>query len=179
MITEGTLLWEPSALYKEQAHITAFMKWLREHKHLDFADYHTLWQWSVDDLTGFWEAIWEYSAIESTHPYRCVLEDNRMPGARWFPGAHVNYAQHILRQAQPGKAAIYHQSEIRPLDTLTWDELTEKVLILANQLRKMGVKPGDRVAAYLPSVPEAVIAMLASASIGAVWSNGIFTASCA
>lgn len=170
MIKEGTLLWEPSSTFKEKTNITAFMNWLESTRGLVFADYHDLWRWSVDELESFWQAIWDYFEVQSSSPYRCVLESKEMPGAKWFPGARVNFAQHVLRQGEPDKVAIYHQSENRPLGRMTWRELTKNVLILANELRKMGVQPGDRIAAYLPNTPEAVIALLASVSIGAVWS---------
>ena len=171
MIKEGALLWEPGDEFKKNAQVTLFMNWLQESKGLVMDDYHTLWKWSVDELEDFWQAIWEYFVVDSSSPYSCVLETRDMPGARWFPGARVNLAQHIFRQREKGDVAIYSQSEIRPLEKITWEELQKKVLILANELRKLGVQPGDRIAAFLPNIPEAAIALLAAASIGAVWSS--------
>lgn len=171
MVKEGDLLWEPSASFKENANITAYMKWLEKHKGLKFNHYNKLWQWSVDELETFWESIWEYFNIKSSTPYTKVLENKRMPGATWFPGAKLNYVEHIMRQGEPKKTAIFHESEIRGLSQMSWDTFKSQVLILANELRKMGVQPGDRVAAYLPNIPETVVAMMATMSIGAVWSS--------
>lgn len=171
MVTEGTMLWKPSISFEEEAYITKYMEWLRLKKGLQIKDYKSLYRWSIDELELFWESIWEYFDIYSSTPYQTVLENKIMPGAKWFPGARVNFAQHILRQGESGKIAIHHQSEIRGLEGMTWGELKKQVLIIANELRKMGVKPGDRVAAYLPNIPETVVAMLASMSIGAVWTS--------
>ncbi|WP_249594015.1 acetoacetate--CoA ligase [Peribacillus frigoritolerans] len=171
MISEGTLLWEPSDEFKKRAQVTLFMKWLRENKGVVMDDYDSLWKWSVDEMEDFWQAIWEYFDVESSSPFSCVLETKDMPGARWFPGARVNLAKHIFRQREKGDIAIFSQSEIRPLEKFTWEEIQNKVLILANELRKLGVQPGDRIAAFLPNIPEATIALLAAASIGAVWSS--------
>ncbi|MEH7483167.1 acetoacetate--CoA ligase [Neobacillus drentensis] len=171
MITEGTLMWEPSAEMKEKAQLTAYIKWLKEKKDKDFANYDELWRWSVDELENFWESIWEYFSIYSPTPYQSVIDQKIMPGAKWFPGARVNFTEQILRHVRPGKAAIHYHSETISHSVLTWDELAKKVYILAEQLRELGVQPGDRVSAYLPSIPETVIALLATASIGAVWSS--------
>jgi len=134
-----------------------------------FSDYHELWRWSVDDLEGFWGALWDWFEIDS--PYERVLASREMPGAEWFPGASLNYAEHLFRVARPGEVAIVHASESQPLAELTWDELADQVARCAAGLRRLGVGRGDRVAAYLPNVPEAVVAFLACASIGAVWSS--------
>lgn len=171
MITEGTILWQPSEESKKKAQITMFMNWLQENKGLVMEDYQSLWKWSVDELEEFWESIWEYFDVDSSSPYNCVLETRKMPGAKWFPGARINLVKHIFRQRPKDSVAIYSQSEIRNLETMTWGVLERKVMILANELRKLGVQPGDRVAAYLPNISETAIALLATASIGAVWSS--------
>ena len=134
-----------------------------------FSDYHELWRWSVDDLEGFWGALWQWFEIDS--PYERVLGSREMPGAEWFPGASLNYAEHLFRAARPGEVAIVHASELQPLAELTWDELADQVARCAAGLRRLGVERGDRVAAYMPNVPETVVAFLACASIGAVWSS--------
>ena len=170
-VQEGDLLWTPRPDYVKQAQVTRFMDWLRQRKGLDFADYPTLWQWSVDCVEDFWGAVWEYFEVESSTPYECVLRNRTMPGAEWFPGARVNFARHMLRKRRPGKVAIHHQSELRPLAATTWNDLCDQVATLAEALRGMGVRPGDRVASTLPNVPESVVAMLASTAIGAVWSS--------
>lgn len=171
MVKEGTVLWQPSEEFKGNANITVFMRWLKETKGLDFENYNALWQWSVDELETFWEAIWEYFAVRSSSPYRTVLENKEMPGAVWFPGAKLNYAEHIMRQDEPYKTAIFHESEVRDSGEVAWGDFKNDVRVLAEQLRKMGVRPGDRVAAYLPNIPETVVAMMAAMSIGAVWSS--------
>ena len=170
---EGTLLWEPSEELKENARISDYMEWLKAEKDLSFGDYNQLWEWSVTDLEGFWASLWEYCDIKASKPYEKVLGERMMPGTEWFPGTELNYAEHIFRHApyRPGKPAIVHQSEVRPLGEVSWAELQEKTAALAAGLREMGVGRGDRVAAYLPNIPEAVIALLACASVGAVWSS--------
>jgi acetoacetyl-CoA synthetase len=133
------------------------------------SDYDELWRWSVDDLEGFWGALWDWFEIDS--PYESVLGSRDMPGADWFPGASLSYAERLFRAARPGEIAIVHASESAPLAELTWDELADQVARCAAGLRRLGVGRGDRVAAYMPNVPETVVAFLACASIGAVWSS--------
>jgi acetoacetyl-CoA synthetase len=170
---EGTRLWEPSEEFKENARISDYMKWLRAEKDLAFEDYSDLWEWSVTDLEGFWASVWEYCGVGTSQPYEAVLAKREMPGAEWFPGARLNYAEHILKNAEGrlDEPAILHQSEVRSLDSVTWGELRDRTAALAAGLRAMGVERGDRVAAYLPNIPEAVVGLLACASIGAVWSS--------
>jgi acetoacetyl-CoA synthetase len=170
---EGIQLWEPSKEMKENARISDYMRWLGAEKHVDVEDYNDLWRWSVTDLEGFWASVWEYCGVEASQPYEAVLAKREMPGAEWFPGARLNYTEHILKNAE-GRLdgpALIHQSEVRPLGEVSWGELREKTAALAAGLKAMGVERGDRVAAYLPNVPEAVIGLLACASIGAVWSS--------
>jgi acetoacetyl-CoA synthetase len=170
---EGFQLWEPSKEFKENARISDYMKWLAAEKDLTFEDYNGLWEWSVTDLEGFWASVWEYGGVEASEPYETVLARREMPDAGWFPGARLNYAENILKNAEGrlDESAIKHQSEVRSLDSVTWGELRDRTAALAAGLRAMGVERGDRVAAYLPNIPEAVIGLLACASIGAVWSS--------
>jgi acetoacetyl-CoA synthetase len=168
---EGTLLWEPSEEFKERAGISHYMRWLREEKGLSFDDYAELWEWSVTDLEGFWGSVWEYCDVRATKPYERVLARREMPGAEWFPGAELNYAEHVFKNARADEPAIVHQSEIRPLGQMSWRELQEKTAALAAGLKSMGVERGDRVVAYLPNTPEAIIALLAVSSVGAIWSS--------
>jgi acetoacetyl-CoA synthetase len=170
-VREGDLLWTPSPAWIANTNLTAFLRWLEQEWGLRFADYHALWRWSVDDLDGFWQALWDYFDIQASVPPTVVLGAREMPGAEWFPGARLNYAQHIMRRARPGAAALLHLDEATPLTALGWDELTAQVRVVATQLRAMGVQRGDRVVAYLPNVPQAVIAMLAVTSIGAIWAS--------
>ena len=170
-VNEGDLLWTPSPRRVADAEITRFLRWLEYERNLKFATYADLWRWSVTDLAGFWGALWEYFAIEASVPYDKVLGKNTMPGAEWFPGARLNYAQHALRNERPGKEVLLYLNERTGLREMTWPELGGKVRVLATQLRKLGVKRGDRIVACLPNIPEAGIAMLATTSIGAIWSS--------
>jgi acetoacetyl-CoA synthetase len=169
---EGTLLWEPPAELKENAAITRYMGWLKENKNLSFADYGELWEWSVTDVEGFWSSLWEYLDVKASKPYDRVLTTREMPGAEWFPGVELNYAEHAFRNARADEPALVHKSEIRPLGETRWGELRANVAAFSAGLREMGVERGDRVVAYMPNVPEAVVAFLACASLGAVWSSG-------
>src|ERR671914_599398 len=157
------LLWEPPPELVEHAVMTRYMR------SRGFADYHELWRWSVEDLEGFWGSIWDYFGVEGG--YERVLGTREMPGAVWFEGAQVSYTEHLFRGRDPGALAIVHASELRELSELSWGELRAQVAGIAGGLRALGVGRGDRVAAYMPNIPEAVAAFLACASIGAVWSS--------
>ncbi|MBO0836887.1 MAG: acetoacetate--CoA ligase, partial [Actinobacteria bacterium] len=141
-VREGSVLWTPSAEQVAGANITAFQAWLADRGHR-FDSYQALWQWSVTDLEGFWQAIWDYSDIECSAPPQRVLGRAAMPGAEWFTGARLNYAEHILRMERPGEPALFSVSECAPLTGLDWAELAGQVRILGTQLRAMGVQPGD------------------------------------
>src|ERR1700722_660310 len=169
-VDEGDLLWTPSAARVANAHLTHYMRWLAE-RGRRFDSYPALWQWSIEDLEGFWGSLWEYFDIRASRPYERVLGKSSMPGAEWFPGARLNYAEHALRHERAGADALLFLSERRPLSALSWTALGSRVRKLATQLRKMGLAPGDRVIAYLPNSPEAVIAMLATGSVGAIWGS--------
>ena len=123
---EGTLLWEPSEDFKDNAVISRYMKWLKDRRDLSFDDYAELWEWSVMDLDGFWSSIWEYFDVQSSNPYERVLGRREMPGAEWFPGAELNYAEHAFRNARADQPALVHKSEIRPLGEGLWHELRER-----------------------------------------------------
>ena len=170
-IQEGDLLWEPSEDFKAQANITRYMDWLKSEKGLKFDDYHHLWQWSVIDIESFWETLWEFFQIKSSQPHSQVLTDRKMPGAQWSTGAELNYAEHVFRNYSPDYPALIFQSEIQPLTHVSWDELYQKVSSVAAALRGMGIQRGDRVVSYMPNIPQTVMAFLACASIGAVWSS--------
>jgi acetoacetyl-CoA synthetase len=167
----GELLWEPPAEMVERSAMTRYMRWLESERDLRFDGYPPLWEWSVTELEDFWSSIWDYFEVESPTPYSAVLAERKMPGARWFEGAELNYAQHLFRGKRDDETAILHASELRDLTQLSWAELRDQVAEIATGLRDLGVGRGDRVAAYLPNIPEAVIAFLATASVGAVWSS--------
>ncbi len=231
-----TPLWEPTPQEQERAWLTGFMRWVGEREGRTFTEYEQLRQWSVRELERFWESIWEYFGVRSSRPYERVLDARTMPGARWFAGAELNYAENMLygrsretrafgpnprfdrsretrafgpnprfdrsretrafgpnprfgqRSADrgspgartgaggqggrdPNQIAVLHASELRPLAELTWGELSARVAAVAGGLRALGVERGDRVVAYMPNIPETLIAFLATASIGAVWSS--------
>jgi acetoacetyl-CoA synthetase len=164
-------LWEPSAELVENARMTGFRRWLEAERGLRFDDYDALWQWSVDDLDGFWRAIWDFFEVAADGDPTTVLGSRGMPGASWFPDTRLNYAEHVFAGKDDDETAILHASELRRLDELSWGELRAQVAATAAALRGLGVERGDRVVAYLPNIPEAIVAFLASASIGAVWSS--------
>jgi acetoacetyl-CoA synthetase len=167
----GELLWEPSAELVERSRLTEFMRWLERERGLSFADYEELWRWSVDDLDGFWSAIWEFFDVQADGEPAPVLASREMPGARWFPNARLNYAEHVFADKDDAAVAILHASELRELGEVTWGEMRQQVAACAEGLRRLGVQRGDRVVAYMPNIPEAIVAFLATASIGAVWSS--------
>jgi acetoacetyl-CoA synthetase len=168
---EPPIVWTPSAERIASATITRYREWINETRGLSLADYADLWQWSVDELEDFWASIWEFFAVEASEPYERVLTSRRMPGAEWFPGARLSYAAHIFRGRDDSEVAIRHASELRPLGEWTWGELRARAGAVAGALREAGVVPGDRVAAYLPNIPETIAAFLGCASIGATWSS--------
>jgi acetoacetyl-CoA synthetase len=167
----GELLWEPSAEMVERSRLTEFMRWLESERGLSFGGYAELWQWSVDELDAFWDAIWDFFGVQADGERGGVLGTREMPGAEWFPGTRLNYAEHVFAGKDDGETAILHASELRELDELSWGELRRQVAAAAAGLRGLGVERGDRVVAYLPNIPEAIVAFLATASIGAVWSS--------
>jgi acetoacetyl-CoA synthetase len=168
-VKAGDVLWTPSAERIAGANVTAFQQWLHRERGLQFEDYAALWRWSVQDLEGFWQALWDYFRIEASAPYSRVLASRTMPGAQWFVGARLNYARHVLRAESTGGDALLYASEGQPLRALSWQELGNRVRMLATRMRAMGIRPGDRVAAVMPNIPEAVIALLATTAIGAIW----------
>ncbi len=165
------IVWEPSQERIASATITRYREWLNETRDLALEDYAGLWQWSVDELEDFWASIWEFFEVAASQPYDRVLTTRKMPGAQWFPGARLSYAEHVLRGRAPDDVAIRHASELRPLGEWTWGELGARAGAVAGALREAGVVAGDRVAAYLPNIPETVAAFLGCAGIGATWSS--------
>ncbi|MEO6409357.1 MAG: AMP-binding protein, partial [Burkholderiaceae bacterium] len=163
--------------------ILRYTRWLARERGLNFepttyAGYDALWRWSVDDLPAFWKSIWDYFELDSPTPIDAVLAEDRMPGARWFTGASVNYAQHVFRHADAAHAAghpaiVFQNEALRARgETVqtSWPELRRQVAAYAAALSAMGVVPGDRVVAFLPNIPQTLVAFLATASLGAIWS---------
>ena len=170
-IEEGTVLWEPPPARREATGLARYLRWLEERKGLRFADYDALWRWSVEHLEDFWASLWEFFEIRASAPYLRVLDERKMPGAKWFEGARLNYAEHAFRYATTARPALIVRSESRPPAEIGWAALEREVAAIAAGLREMGVRPGDRVASYMPNIPETISAFLACASLGAVWSS--------
>ncbi|GGQ65069.1 acetoacetate--CoA ligase [Couchioplanes azureus] len=168
-----TVLWEPPADVLETSRMGRFLTWLRAERGVEVADYAGLWEWSVTDLSGFWRAVWDYFEIIAHSEPTATLGDAAMPGARWFPGATLNYAEHVLRMPGLGddEPVVLAYSQTREPVTLTAAQLREQVRKVAAGLRRLGVGAGDRVAAYAPNIPETYVLMLATASLGAIFSS--------
>ena len=171
MIQEGDLLWTPGEDFVRSSNVTKLMAWLERERGLRFDDYDALWRWSVEDIEGFWGALWDYFGIMSDLPCRRVVSRGPTFGTRWFEGSLVNYAEHMLRHGDSDEVVFHHLSELRPMARMTWRELGAQMRKLAEWLRQNGVRPGDRVVAYMPNIPETAVAMMASAAVGAVWSS--------
>ena len=171
MIQEGSLLWTPSDEVVENANITHYMHWLNRQKNLEFSHYSELWRWSVEKVGDFWESLFEYFDVQYSQGWQTPLANAAMPGAIWFPGAKLNYAENIFAQMTDKHPMMLYQAEDQPLVTLSWQEICDQVNRLATALREMGVQCGDRVVAFIPNIPEAVVALLAVSSIGAIWSS--------
>jgi acetoacetyl-CoA synthetase len=163
------LLWVPSADRVAASRMAHYVDWVDARRDKRLVTYDELWRWSVGDLDGFWCSIWDYFDVVASAMPTATLGERRMPGTQWFPGARLNWAQNLLRHAAGRPAIVSLREDSDPTET-SWAELTRQVASLAAQLRSLGVAPGDRVAAYLPNLPQTVVALLATASVGAIWS---------
>ncbi|MBV9580618.1 MAG: acetoacetate--CoA ligase, partial [Chloroflexi bacterium] len=170
-VQEGQLLWEPSRALIEGSVMSEYMRWLAANRALHVETYDALWRWSVADLPAFWTSIVEFFDVVFQQSWDTVLGRREMPGAVWFAGAQLNYAQNVFRNASPDNPALVFQSETRPLAEMSWAEFERQVASVAHFLRGIGVRAGDRVVGYLPNIPEAAVAFVAAASLGAVWSS--------
>jgi acetoacetyl-CoA synthetase len=168
-VREGELLWTPRAAQAEDANLTRFATWLARERGLQFEHYSAMWKWSVTEVEDFWQAMWDYFGVQSAAPHTRVLGKRTMPGAEWFPGARLNYAEHVLRDERAGMDALLFMSETAPLSGVPWEIFAGQVRVLATKLRELGVRPGDRVVAFMPNIPQTMIAMLATTAIGAIW----------
>ncbi len=167
------VLWTPSEAFRSNSRLQHYMEYLREKRGLNFLEYHALWLWSVERTADFWESIWEYfEVINHAEGYERVIQGERMPFHQWFKGSRINYAEHLFRYAEDARTAIVFQSERmeEPIE-ISWAEVKSQVAILQQHFRELGLKPGDRVAAFLPNIPEATMAFLAASSMGLVWSS--------
>jgi len=170
-IAEGDLLWEPSAAYRDSTMLAHYLRWLARERDLTFEDYTALWRWSVDDPEAFWSSIVDYERIPLRGTWDRVLGSRQMPGAEWFEGAELNYAEVLFGRLAADRPALLFQSERHQLRPISAAELRSSVEAAAAGLRRLGVGRGDRVVAVVPNIPEAVVAFLACASLGAIWAS--------
>ncbi|MFJ6651401.1 acetoacetate--CoA ligase [Microbacterium sp. NPDC091313] len=162
--------WVPDPATASRSRIAAFTRRVEERHGVTLPDYDALWQWSVDNLTEFWSEIWDFFEVRSSAPGGVVLDSLRMPGARWFVGATLNYVDNVFRDRDPDRLAIIEVVEDGRTEYVTWGELERRVAALAASFRRLGVSAGDRVAGYIPHGSAGIIAFLATASLGAIWS---------
>jgi acetoacetyl-CoA synthetase len=169
---DRSILWTPTQDRANASRMAEFIRWLKDNRGLEFADYPALWEWSVSDLDAFWQAIWEFFDFRASAPHTAVLAHRAMPGAIWFPGAQLNFADQMVRAAEttPDGTALIVQSETFGRTELSWAQFRDQVASVAARFRAMGVGQGDRVVAILPNTETAIIAFLATASLGAIWS---------
>ena len=171
-LTQGQVLWTPPADARERFVLGRYLEWLGSERGLNFSGYDELWQWSVTDLEGFWASIWDFFEVRAHTPYERVLGSREMPGAEWFPGARLNYAEHLVgRDEDLDSVAVVALSQSRAPQELTFGDLREQVARARAGLKRLGVGPGDRVVAYLPNIPETLVAFIATASLGAIWAT--------
>ena len=165
------LLWKPSERRIKDSNMYRFMNFINNRYSQDFADYNSLYQWSIDNIPDFWESMWDFADIKASQPYNQVVDDPcKMPGARWFSGARLNFAENLLRYRDDNTALIF-KGENRDSIKITYSELYEEVAKVSESLKQAGVQANDRVVGFMPNIPETIIAMLASTSIGATWSS--------
>ena len=170
-ISPGSLLWEPTAESIASTNLIHYQQWLVENKGLHFSSYAELWQWSVDHIAEFWESLFAYFDLTFSQGWTEILPERSMPGVRWFVGAELNFAENIFAKRRAEWPMMLYKAEAEPLVEISWQEALDQTMRLARILRDLGVERGDRVVAYLPNIPEAIIALLATASLGAIWSS--------
>ena len=168
---EGDVLWWPTSAQTEATQLAAYQRWLASERGLRFDDYTALWQWSVSDVAVFWQTVWDFFDVQADGSREPVLASQAMPGASWYPNARLNYAEHVFRNANAEAPALIARSEDAPTREVSWAELQRDTGALAARMRQWGIGAGDRVASYLPNRVETVVAFLACASIGAIWSS--------
>ncbi len=165
------LLWQPSEERIKSTNMYRFMTFINEKYNKDFDEYGPLYQWSIENIPDFWASMWEFAEIKASKPYTQVVDDvTKMPGASWFPGARLNFAENLLRYRDDQVALIF-KGESQDSTKITYSELYDEVARVAKSLKETGVQAGDRVAGFMPNMPETIIAMLAATSLGATWSS--------
>ncbi|CAN5208979.1 acetoacetate--CoA ligase [soil metagenome] len=169
-MTQHPVLWTPTREFIENSNLKKYEEWVGQKYGLQFSSYRELWEWSVADVAKFWETLWDYFDVIHHSPYQKVLSSDKMPGARWFEGATLNYSEHIFRNKSEKRPAIEFRSENGIHRSVSWQELEQKTAAVRTFLIREGIREGDRVAAYLPNIPESIIVFLAVNSLGAIWS---------
>jgi len=171
-VTVGDVLWTPPPDVRQSTEIGRFTEWVRDNRGRDHETYDELWRWSITDLEGFWGSVWDFYGLRAQTPPERVLGRREMPGAEWFPGAQLNYAEHLVGgEEDRDRVAIVARSQTRPPLELTFGELREQAARTRAGLQRLGVGPGDRVVAYAPNIPETLIGFIATASLGAIWAT--------
>jgi acetoacetyl-CoA synthetase len=168
---EGDVLWQATPAQAAQTRLASYQRWLAANRGVDLQAYADLWSWSVGDIECFWQTVWDFFDVQADGSPEPVLASTAMPGAEWYPNARLNYAEHVFRQATTERPALIARAEDAPVREVSWAELERDTGAFAARLRQWGVGPGDRVASYLPNRVETVVAFLACASIGAIWSS--------
>ncbi|HEY6134308.1 MAG TPA: acetoacetate--CoA ligase [Rubrivivax sp.] len=168
---EGEVLWQPTPAQVDASRLAAYQRWLAAERGLQLPDYAALWSWSVNDIEVFWQSIWDFFDVQADGARQPVLASRSMPGAEWYPNVRLNYAEHVFRHATADRPALIARSEDAPTREVSWAELQRDTGALAARMREWGIVAGDRVASYLPNRVETVVAFLACASIGAIWSS--------
>ena len=170
-VQDSRLLWQPSPEQIKASTLDHYQTWLEQQYGVPKTTYEALWQWSVDHVDDFWKSIWQYFDVQADGRIDPVLADRTMPGAQWFPNASLNYAEHVFRNATDASPALISRREETGVEEVSWARLQRDVGALAASLRRLGIGKGDRVVSYMPNRPETVMAFLACASIGAIWSS--------
>lgn len=168
---KGRLLWKPAPEFIASSNLTKYRSWLEKSENLLFGDYHSLWQWSIDHPSKFWKSIYDYFNVIDHGGPKEIMSDDLMPNTKWFKGSHVNYAEHIFRNYKAGETAIQFKSERHDLVRISWEQLQNETASLKAFLENNDVEKGDRIAAFLPNIPQATVSLFASMAIGAVWSS--------
>ena len=165
------LLWQPTAERISQTNMFKFMGFINQRYGKNFEDYKSLYDWSINNIKDFWASWWNFADIISSAPFNAVIDDlSKMPGAKWFSGAKLNFAENLLRYRDEHNAIIFYgEDQVRR--RMTYSQLYDEVERIASALKNAGVQTGDRVAGFMPNMPETIIAMLAAASLGAIWSS--------
>ena len=168
---QGKILHQPTELEIQNSALTKYKEWLKTNYQVQFNSHQELWEWSTKDIATFWKTIWEYGEVIHSQSYEEIVSDDPMPYTKWFTGAKLNYAEQIFKHKRLNESAIIFKSEHKGTEQWSWQTLTQNVIAMTETFKKLGVRKGDRIAAFIPNIPETVVAFLACVSIGAIWST--------